>query len=53
MQIQYTKNLDPGRFELGTILSCEKKKMETIATKQRIVLKLFGGVPVLKFLQFF
>ena len=30
MQIQYTKNLKPGRFDLGTTLSAEIVKIEAL-----------------------
>ena len=43
MQIQYTKNLDPGRFELGTTLSCQKKKNGNYSYKAKDCPKTFWG----------
>ena len=44
------ENLMSNNFRKTGVLK-KKNKLQTKATKQRIVLKNFGGVPVLKFLQ--
>ena len=37
MQIQYTKNLNPGRFELGTTLSYRKRSNKRPLSNKRLL----------------